>query len=73
MFTQTVNVNGDGSYQTANTQLISALNQAKFGSSATNGTYNWQLTYSGDTNGNADINGDCGTESFTITAGADAP
>ncbi len=69
LFTQTVNVNGDGSYETTNTELISAL----IGSTSTGGTYNWQLTYSGDTNGNADINGACGTESFTITNGADAP
>jgi uncharacterized repeat protein (TIGR01451 family) len=69
LFTQTVQVNGDGTYETTNADLLSAL----IGSKNTDGTYNWQLTYSGDTNGNADINGACGTESFTITNGADAP
>jgi hypothetical protein len=69
LFTQTVNVNGDGSYETTNTESLSDL----IGSINTDGTYNWQLTYSGDTNGNAPINGACGTERFTLTNGADAP
>jgi uncharacterized repeat protein (TIGR01451 family) len=69
LFSQTVDVNGPGSYQTNNLQLLSVL----LGSTNTGGTYNWQITYSGDTNGNSDINGACGTEHFTITTGADAP
>jgi uncharacterized repeat protein (TIGR01451 family) len=69
LFTVTVPVSGAGDYHTANAQLLSAL----LGSNLTAGTYNWQLTYSGDTNGVPDINGACGTENFTITNGADAP
>jgi len=56
-------VNGSGSAATSNTDKLSVL----LGSTATDGTYNWQITYSGDSNGNPDIVGACGTENFTIT------
>ena len=56
-------VNGSGSAATSNTQKLSQL----LGSAATDGTYNWQITYTGDSNGNPDIVGACGTEHFTIT------
>lgn len=60
-------VNGSGSATTTNTSLLSALNFAKFVDSSTAGTYKWQISYSGDTNGNADITGACGTEHFEVT------
>jgi uncharacterized repeat protein (TIGR01451 family) len=73
IYFETVNVAGDGTYHSNNVAtLLSALNQAKFGSSDTGGTYRWDIDYSGDTHGNAAINGTCGTESFTVTNGADA-
>jgi hypothetical protein len=73
IFTQTVNVAGDGTYNSTNVSgLLSSLNQAKFGNPDTSGTYNWDIDYGGDTNGNAPINGTCGTEGFTVTNGADA-
>jgi uncharacterized repeat protein (TIGR01451 family) len=73
IYTETVNVAGDGTYASSNvTPLLSALNNTKFGDPDTDGAYNWDIDYSGDTNGNAAINGACGTESFTVTNGADA-
>ncbi|MFL5797025.1 MAG: hypothetical protein ACJ77A_03710, partial [Actinomycetota bacterium] len=68
LFTETADVTGVGQYGTTNTKTLTDL----IGSNNTDGTYNWKLTYSGDTNGNADINGACGTENFAITNGADA-
>ena len=56
-------VNGSGSAATSNATKLSVL----LGSSLTDGTYNWQITYSGDSNGNPDITGACGTEHFPIT------
>ena len=63
-----VPVSGPGTYNTANAQLLSAL----INSNLTAGTYNWRITYHGDTTGVPDIDGACGTENFTITNGADA-
>ena len=62
---QDVPVTANGSYGTTNTEKLSSL----LGSSNTAGTYNWQVTYSGDTHGNADIVGACGTEKFTVDNG----
>ncbi len=57
-FTQTVTVNGNGTYSTTNTTFIaSAL-----------GTWRWQVSYSGDAN-NAATTSACGVESFTIANG----
>jgi len=57
-FTQTVNVNGDGTYSTTNTSFVaSAL-----------GTWRWQVSYSGDAN-NDPTTSACGVESFTIANG----
>jgi len=68
-----VAVAGDGTYHSNNVSgLLSVLNQAQFGNSDTAGTYHWDIDYSGDTHGNAAIDGTCGTESFTVTNGADA-
>jgi hypothetical protein len=73
IYTETVSVAGDGTYHSSSVAgLLSALNQAKFGNSDTDGTYKWDIDYAGDTNGNAPINGTCGTEQFTVTNGADA-
>ena len=57
-FTQTVNVNGNGTYSTSNTSFFaSAL-----------GTWRWQVSYSGDAN-NDPTTSACGVESFTIANG----
>jgi hypothetical protein len=54
-FTQTVNVNGNGTYSTTNTSFVaSAL-----------GTWRWQVSYSGDAN-NSPTTSACGVERFTI-------
>jgi hypothetical protein len=54
--TQTVNVNGNGTYSTTNTTFIAS----------TEGTWRWESTYSGDGN-NQPVTSSCGTERFTIT------
>ncbi len=54
-YTETVNVNGNGTYSTTNTTFVAkAL-----------GTWRWQVTYSGDAN-NEGSTSDCGVEHFTI-------
>ena len=54
-FTQTLVVNGNGTYSTTNTTfLASAL-----------GTWRWQVSYSGDSNNTGTLSA-CGVESFTI-------
>jgi hypothetical protein len=53
--TQTVNVNGNGTYSTTNTTFIAS----------TEGTWRWESTYSGDGN-NLPVTSSCGTERFTI-------
>jgi hypothetical protein len=54
-YTETVNVNGNGTYSTSNTTFVAkAL-----------GTWRWQVTYSGDANNEGSIS-DCGVEHFTI-------
>jgi hypothetical protein len=57
-FTQTLTVNGNGTYSTTNTSFVaSAL-----------GTWRWQVSYTGDAN-NVPTTSACGVESFTITNG----
>jgi hypothetical protein len=53
--TETVNVNGNGTYSTTNTTFIAS----------TDGTWRWASTYSGDGN-NQPVTSSCGTERFTI-------
>jgi hypothetical protein len=53
--TQTVNVNGNGTYSTTNTSFIAS----------TEGTWRWASSYSGDNN-NLPATSSCGTEQFTI-------
>jgi hypothetical protein len=53
--TQTVNVNGSGTYKTTNATFIASAD----------GTWRWQVTYSGDSN-NTGTSSSCGVESFTI-------
>jgi hypothetical protein len=53
--TQTVNVNGNGTYSTTNTSFVAS----------TEGTWRWQSSYSGDSNNQA-ATSSCGTERFTI-------
>jgi len=63
LYSQTVSVDAQGKASTTNASLLSTL----VGSLDTSGTFNWQLSYGGDTNNNADIIGACGTEHFTVT------
>jgi uncharacterized repeat protein (TIGR01451 family) len=65
IYSATVFVDASGNASTASLLLLSQL----IGSTNTAGTYNWQISYSGDTNGNAAITGACGTENFTIVNG----
>ena len=54
-FTQTVSVNGNGTYSTSNTTFIAS----------DSGTWRWQVVYSGDANNKAATSA-CGVEQFTI-------
>jgi hypothetical protein len=54
-FSQTVNVNGNGTYNTTNTTFHAT----------TEGTWRWQVVYSGDNNNNGTTSS-CGVEQFTI-------
>jgi hypothetical protein len=54
-YTQTVNVSGPGTYSTTNTTFIAS----------TEGTWRWQVSYSGDANNEASTSA-CGVEQFTI-------
>jgi hypothetical protein len=58
-FTQTVTVNGNGTYKTTNTGANAFV-------ASTEGTWRWQVTYSGDVN-NVSTTSACGIENFTIT------
>src|SRR6266540_3441314 len=64
---QTVSANG--SFDTVNTDKLTALLAAKNLSTETAGTYNWLITYTGDTHNNDDIIGTCGAENFVVTNG----
>jgi hypothetical protein len=55
-YTETVNVNGSGTYSTTNTTFIASAE----------GTWRWLVSYSGDVN-NAGATSACGVENFTIT------
>ncbi len=54
-FTETVTVNGNGTYSTSNTTFIATAE----------GTWRWQSSYTGDDN-NLSATSSCGTERFTI-------
>jgi hypothetical protein len=69
IYSDSVAVNASGTANTTSSLFLSALNLAKLGSSDTAGTYNWQISYDGDTNHNGDVHGDCGTENFVVTNG----
>jgi hypothetical protein len=69
IYTATAPVTANGDYTVTSSLFLSALNQAKFGNTATGGNYNWQITYAGDTNGNAEIDGACGDENFQVNNG----
>ena len=57
-FSQTVTVNGNGTYSTSNTSfVVGAL-----------GTWRWLVTYSGDANNNSTTSA-CGVERFTLANG----
>jgi hypothetical protein len=55
-YTQTVNVSGNGKYDTTNTSFVST----------DAGTWRWLVSYSGDSSNNPRTLG-CGVENFTIT------
>jgi hypothetical protein len=52
---QTVSVSGNGTYSTTNTSFVASAE----------GTWRWQVTYSGDTNNDPSTSA-CGVERFTI-------
>jgi len=54
-YTQTVNVNGNGTYTTTNVTFIASAE----------GTWRWQVVYTGDSN-NTPATSACGVERFTI-------
>ncbi|MFD7153254.1 hypothetical protein ACFV9C_01560 [Kribbella sp. NPDC059898] len=54
-FSQTVTVNGNGTYSTSNTAFVAS----------TLGTWRWLVTYSGDANNNPTTSA-CGVERFTL-------
>jgi hypothetical protein len=58
-FTQTVGVNGNGTYKTTNTGANAFV-------ASDEGTWRWQVTYSGDGD-NVGTTSACGVENFTIT------
>jgi len=58
-FTQQVTVAGNGTYKTANTGANAFV-------ASDEGTWRWQVTYSGDAN-NVGTTSACGVENFTIT------
>jgi uncharacterized repeat protein (TIGR01451 family) len=60
-------VGADGTFSTTNAQTLTQLLTTAGLPTATGGTYNWLVTYSGDTNGNAGITIACGTENFVVT------
>ena len=64
-----VPVNGSGQASTASADYLSTLLANAGLSTNTGGTYNWLLTYHGDTNGNAGLTSVCGTENFVVTNG----
>jgi len=55
LYTQTVNVNGAGTYSTSPGQLVT-----------TAGTYQWVASYSGDASGNQPSSGACGDEAVVL-------
>ncbi len=55
IFTQTLNVSGNGTYKTTNTTFLASAE----------GTWRWLVVYSGDNN-NVGSTSACGVESFTI-------
>jgi hypothetical protein len=57
-YSQTVTVNGNGTYSTSNTSFVAS----------TLGTWRWQVTYSGDANNNPATSA-CGVERFTLANG----
>ncbi|HEY3515055.1 MAG TPA: hypothetical protein VGL36_38100 [Kribbella sp.] len=57
-FSQTVAVNGNGTYSTSNTSFVAG----------TLGTWRWLVTYSGDANNNSTTSA-CGVERFTLANG----
>jgi uncharacterized repeat protein (TIGR01451 family) len=67
IYSAEVAVDAKGSAKTESTSFLSALLSKKGLSTNTEGTYNWQISYDGDTNGNKAFTGKCGTEHFTVT------
>jgi hypothetical protein len=57
----------EGKASAESSKLLSELLKEAGLSTATAGTYNWQISYGSDTNGNASFTGSCGTEHFTVT------
>jgi len=64
-----VSVNASGAASTVSANFLSTLLANAGLATDTSGTYNWAITYHGDTNGNADLTSACGTENFVVTNG----
>ena len=62
IFTQTVNVNGNGTYSTINGLLVT-----------TPGTYEWTASYSGDAGGNQASSTKCGDEAVVVAKATPSP
>jgi uncharacterized repeat protein (TIGR01451 family) len=62
-----VALNASGEANTESSKFLSELLKEAGLSTGTSGTYNWQISYGGDTNGNKEFTGKCGTEHFTVT------
>ncbi len=60
---------GNGDTSTTNADTLKQLLASAGLPTNTAGTYNWLITYSGDTHGNSDLTSSCGTENFVVTNG----
>jgi hypothetical protein len=69
IYQATVGVNAAGEATTESSKFLSELLKEAGLSTATAGTYNWQISYGSDTNGNKAFTGSCGTEHFTVSNG----
>lgn len=71
LFSQVVNVTGDGTYTTTNSGDPSVNNGFRLTSSSATGTYRWVVAFNGNTFNNANTKA-CGTETFVFNGITDA-
>jgi uncharacterized repeat protein (TIGR01451 family) len=72
IYTDTQSIDANGSATTTSADLLStlvttAIANGKTVTAGAAGNYQWQITYSGDGNGNAGFTGGCGVEHFSIS------